>query len=70
MATCSVAKRIASKAVERNRIKRLCREALREVVPKLPGGIYVFSAKRDAANATLLAMKAEAKLLAEQLRSA
>ncbi len=51
---CVVSKKVASKAVQRNLIKRRCREALRACIQKginVPSSIFVFRAKKDASNA-------------------
>jgi ribonuclease P protein component len=52
----SISKRVSTKAVERNRIRRIVRDSFRSLRLKLPPGDYVLLAQREAAgvpNATL-----------------
>ena len=63
---CVVSKKVSSRAVDRNRIKRQCREAIRPQLSKL-GGRYalVFTAKREAVHASFAEVVQEiGKLLA------
>lgn len=46
-----VSKKISAKAVERNKIQRRARAALRSVLPQLPPAGYLFTAKREARTA-------------------
>ena len=51
--TCAVSTKVARKAVERNRIKRLCREAVRNMLGELKQPLaLVFYAKREATRAS------------------
>ena len=53
-----VSKRIAKHAVDRNYIKRLLSEAMRGLLPRLPGGIdIVVSARQKANTANLRILK-------------
>ncbi len=45
-----VSKRIAKHAVDRNHIKRLLSEAIRELLPRLPGGLDIVISARQKAN--------------------
>ena len=45
-----VSKRIAKHAVGRNHIKRLLSEAIRELLPRLPGGLAIVISARQKAN--------------------
>lgn len=54
----SVSKRVATHAVERNRIKRIARDSFRRVRLQLPPGDYVLLAQRDAAGASSEALRA------------
>ena len=47
----SVPKRVAARAVERNRIRRIVRESFRLLCSRLPAGDYVIVAQREAADA-------------------
>ena len=48
-AACVVSKKVSPRAVDRNRIERRCREALRPLLPSLHSDVaLVFSAKREA----------------------
>lgn len=50
---CVVSKRIATRATVRNRIKRLCREALRNMGSvSAPHGTFVFYAKNPSSTAS------------------
>jgi len=45
-----VSKRISKRAVDRNFIKRLLSEAMRDVLPRLPGGLDIVVSARQEAN--------------------
>ena len=45
-----VSKRIAKHAVDRNYIKRLLSEAMRDLIPRLPGGLDIVVSARQKAN--------------------
>ena len=45
-----VSKRIAKHAVDRNYIKRLLSEAMRGLIPRLPGGLDIVVSARQKAN--------------------
>lgn len=47
-----ISKKVAARAVDRNRIKRRCRAALLPFLRELPPGAYVFYAKKEAVSAT------------------
>ncbi|MDP2648757.1 MAG: ribonuclease P protein component [Patescibacteria group bacterium] len=52
-AACVVSKKVAARAVARNRIKRICREAVRAHLSSVkPPQAFVFTAKRAAAAAS------------------
>lgn len=44
---CVVSKKISPKATERNTIRRRVMAVLRDISASMPGGIYVFTAKKD-----------------------
>ncbi len=52
-ASCVVSKKIAAHAVDRNRIKRRCRESFRPILPHIrePSAV-IFYAKREVAKAS------------------
>jgi len=51
--TCAVSTTVARKAVERNRVKRLCREAVRKTLGKVKRPLALaFYAKREAREAS------------------
>jgi len=66
-----VSKRIAKHAVDRNYIKRLLSEAMRGLLPRLPGGLDIVVSARQKANTSnlrvleqdLLTLLRKAKLL-------
>ena len=45
-----VSKRIAKHAVDRNHMKRLLSEAMRDLIPRLPGGLDIVVSARQKAN--------------------
>ena len=49
-----VSKRIAKHAVDRNYMKRLLSEAMRGLLPRLPGGLDIVISARQKANTTNL----------------
>ena len=49
-----VSKRIAKHAVDRNYIKRLLSEAMRGLIPRLPGGLDIVVSARQKANTASL----------------
>ncbi len=52
LSVCVVPKKIIPGAVGRNRVRRLCREAVRQHLKALPGSMaLVFRARRDAVHA-------------------
>jgi ribonuclease P protein component len=51
-----VSKRIAKHAVDRNHMKRLLSEAMRDLVPRLPGGLDIVVSARQKANTANLRM--------------
>jgi ribonuclease P protein component len=55
------------KAVRRNRIKRLCREAFRLTRAELPAGLDYMIIPRDGADCTLDGLRASLKALAPRL---
>jgi len=64
---CVVSKKVASKAVDRNRIKRWCREAARQHARSLEVSYaMVFRAKKDAASATHADIEREIGTLVEK----
>jgi len=66
--TCVVSKKVASKAVERNRIKRRCREAARAHVRDVPAPLaLLFRAKKEAAGATFADVGRDVHALVEKL---
>ena len=64
--TCAVSVKVARKAVERNRIKRLCREAARSAIKKDGHHAYVFYAKREARIASLAHITRDITFLLEK----
>lgn len=60
---CVVSKRIASRAVDRNTLKRRCRAALQPVSAQLSPAAYVFTAKREAAAASYAAVREDIQSL-------
>lgn len=67
---CVVSKKVASKAVERNLIKRRSRAALQKHLTGTAPGSYVFYAKKDAAGASFASVEKDIKNLLSQLRGA
>ena len=64
-----VSKRISKRAVERNYSKRLLSEAIRPLLPELPGGWdIVLSARSPAANADLGTLKQDIVILLQKAR--
>lgn len=59
----SVSKRVAARAVERNRIKRIARDSFRRQRTRLPPGDYVLLAQRDAAGACATDLRAALSML-------
>ena len=51
-----VSKRIAKHAVDRNNLKRLLSEAMRELLPRLPGGLDIVVSARQKANTANLSI--------------
>jgi ribonuclease P protein component len=45
-----VSKRVSKRAVDRNFIKRLLSEVMRDVLPRLPGGLDIVISARQKAN--------------------
>ena len=67
--TCVVSKKIAARAVERNRIKRRCREAARAALGSTRHEIaFVFYAKRQAREAAFAAIKKDVETLIKKSR--
>ncbi|KKW19521.1 MAG: Ribonuclease P protein component [Parcubacteria group bacterium GW2011_GWA2_51_10] len=67
--SCVVSKKVSSKAVERNLIKRRCRAAVLERVPRARGSTaLVFYAKKTALGATYAEIKHDIADLLEKSR--
>ena len=58
-----VSKKVAVKAVKRNRIKRQGRSILATLLSELGSGAHVFTAKREAASASFAQMEADIREL-------
>ncbi len=54
----AVSRKVDTRAVVRNRIKRTLRETLRPLLPAMPGGDYVFVARSAAATASAAQLRA------------
>lgn len=54
----AVSRKVDTRAVVRNRIKRVLRETLRPLLPAMPGGDYVFVARSAAAKAAAPQLRA------------
>jgi ribonuclease P protein component len=65
----AVSRKVERRAVVRNRIRRIAREAFRHARAGLPAGDYVLVARRDAASATRAALRAEAATLLQRAAS-
>jgi ribonuclease P protein component len=64
-----VSKRIARHAVQRNHIKRLLGEAMRDALPYLPAGIdIVLTAKGQVATTNLQVLKQDMRALLQQAK--
>ncbi len=66
--SCVVSKKIAPTAVERNRIKRRCREAVRDVIKQQPASLVLLQATRAARDAGIVDMSKEIETLLEKAR--
>jgi|GEM_PF-5735618 len=67
---CVVSKKIATKAVKRNLIKRRCRASLAPHLAALPAATYLFQAKKDSARASYAEIHSDIELIVQQLRGA
>ena len=67
--TCVVSKKVASKAHERNAIKRRCREAARVALKEAPPRVLAFHALRSAHEASFFEIEKDVQKLIESLRS-
>jgi ribonuclease P protein component len=66
---CVVSKKIAAHAVDRNRIKRRCREALRTTPGTVTGTrVVVFYAKKESKNATFQEVVSDVNHLLSQIK--
>lgn len=65
---CVVSKKIAARAVDRNRVKRQCREALRPFIKEVqkPTAL-IFRAKREAVEATFAEIRQDIQKLLERI---
>jgi len=67
---CVVSKKVASHAVDRNLIKRYCREACRLLpTDSTPGYSFVLYAKKEAKGASFQEIQHDVKNLFEQSKS-
>jgi len=65
----AVSRKVDRRAVVRNRIRRIAREAFRHARPALPPGDYVLVARREAAQASRAELRAEAAALLQRAAS-
>lgn len=66
---CVVSKKVAARAVDRNKIKRLCRECARSAVQGAPAPYaYVLYAKKEALKATRAEISADIESLFARTR--
>lgn len=66
---CVVSKKVASKAIQRNRIKRQCRESVRAHAGDVPEPLaLVFRAKKEAVRAPFAELDRDIRSLIEKLR--
>ena len=67
---CVVSTKVSKKAVERNRIKRLCREAVNSRIPGIQKSLaLVFYAKHEAADAPRAAIHRDIDELLEKIQT-
>lgn len=66
-AACVISKKIAARAVDRNRVKRRCRAALLPLLPALSPARYVFYAKKEAVRAESGEIARDLQKLVERL---
>jgi ribonuclease P protein component len=66
--TCAVSKKIAVRAVDRNRLKRQCREAAKNCIRRTPPPplAIMFLAKKTALNAPFAAIERDIMILVEK----
>ncbi len=62
-----VSKKVATKAVDRNLVKRRWRASLLKHLSAVPAGVYVFVAKRDAAGASFADIRDDVAMLIGRL---
>lgn len=65
----AISRKVDKRAVVRNRLKRLAREAFRQLRDHLPAGDYVFMAKREAASASPAPLRLDLQRLLERARA-
>ena len=66
---CVVSKKVAAKAIQRNRIKRQCRESVRARAGGVPEPLaLIFRAKKEAVRATFAELDHDIRSLIEKLR--
>ncbi|WP_281187123.1 ribonuclease P protein component [Aquimonas voraii] len=65
----AISRKVDKRAVVRNRLKRLAREAFRQLRARLPAGDYVFMGKREAASASPAQLRRDLERLLERARA-
>ena len=65
---CVVSKKGSKLAVKRHLIRRRCRAALQTSLTELRPGVYIFHAKRESAQATYAAIKADVQKIIAKVR--
>lgn len=67
---CVVSKKVAARAVDRNLLKRRCREIVAKRISYVPSGTYLLYAKKGALSATYKDLERDIVQMLEGVRSA